>query len=159
MNNSLSAMVGLAALSVVLSSFASPLSGPEHHRLFKRTVYLAEIPLAHAYSNGNLWTGYAHRWTDWPLMIDRSLKYYPGYNYRHTIPDLQRQDEVVGAEGGRDLRAGPARRREVGARLPAQRPALQRRQLEGRGPAVVPARDDQPPWHLLSRQADCLGLS
>src|SRR5574344_41360 len=90
MNNSLSAMVGLAALSVVLSSFASPLSGPEHHRLFKRTVYLAEIPLAHAYSNGNLWTGYAHRWTDWPLMIDRSLKYYPGYNYRHTIPDMQR---------------------------------------------------------------------
>lgn len=84
-------MAAVLAAGTALSAFSGPRDrGPEHRRLFKRTVYLTEIPLAHAYSNGNLWTGYAHRWTDWPLMVDRSLQYIPGYNYRHTIPDMQR---------------------------------------------------------------------
>ena len=74
---------------------------PIQPRHFAKTVHLAEIPLAHPYSNGNIWTGYAHRWTDWPLMIDRSLPYFTGRPYQMSVPDLRRTlDEM--RDGGMD---------------------------------------------------------
>ena len=81
----------LAAFCVSVAAFADgPLAIAQRKRLGDRTVFLCEIPLATTYSNGNLWTGYAGRWTDGPLMIDRTLGYFPGYYYTVTWQDLWR---------------------------------------------------------------------
>lgn len=74
-----------AALAVVVigESYA-------RERMTDRTVFLCEIPLAIAYSNGNHWNGYTGRWTDGPLMIDRSLTYWEGQYGCVTWQDLWR---------------------------------------------------------------------
>ena len=89
------------ALGCACASPTSAASHARHVRRFSRTVYLAEIPLMTTYSNGNSWTGWTSRWTDWPLTVDRSLGYLEGRQYHVTWPDLRRTLTEMG-EGGMD---------------------------------------------------------
>ena len=60
-----------------------------------RPVYLAEIPLVCSYSNGNCWMGWAGRWTDWPLTVDRTLPYIEGSSYQVSDRDFKRTLEEI----------------------------------------------------------------
>ena len=71
---------------VAIAAGLQLMAEPAHRRRFPRTVYLTEIPLVTTYSNGNPWMGWTGRWIDWPLMVDRSLEYVEGYQYRVTWP-------------------------------------------------------------------------
>ena len=90
--------VALAAAAPAARANA-PLEIAARVRMTDRTVFLCEIPLVTTYSNGNLWTGYAGRWTDGPLLIDRKLDYIPGQYYRVTAPDLWRTLEEMRLNG------------------------------------------------------------
>ena len=89
------ALAGAAAMFVVLAD------APQHVRRFPKTLYFAEIPLVTTYSNGNMWTGWTGRWVDWPLMVDRSISYVEGVQYRETWPDLVRTLSEM-RDGGMD---------------------------------------------------------
>ena len=81
----------LLALSSGVSSWAFDFpQRPGRYEIQSKPVYLAEIPLVCTYSNGNCWMGWAGRWTDWPLMIDRSLPYKEGSTYQVCGDDFKR---------------------------------------------------------------------
>lgn len=88
----------VALVCVVLSAFAYA-EAPRHVRRFHKTIYLAELPLNTTYGNGNTWTGWTGRWVDWPLMVDRSIPYVEGIQYRVTWPDLRRTLTEMGLGG------------------------------------------------------------
>jgi len=90
----------MAACAAVVGATAARAT-LEYKRRFPKTIYLAEIPLVTTYSNGNPWTGWTSRWVDWPLMIDRSIEYVEGRQYRVTWPDLKRTLTEM-REGGMD---------------------------------------------------------
>ncbi len=91
----------IAAIGGVALSFGGEPVPPAHHRHFPRTLYLTEIPLVTTYSNGNPWTGWTGRWIDWPIMVDRSIGYVEGVQYRVLWPDFKRTLEEI-ADGGLD---------------------------------------------------------
>ena len=88
-------ILSAAAACAVSASFAAALPAPAHHRHFERTAFFSEIPLWASYSNGNIWTGWTSRWTDWPLTVDRSLEYIEGIQYNVTWPDFRRTLEEM----------------------------------------------------------------
>ena len=92
---------GAFALALVSAVPEAGLSGPPRTRLFGRTLYLVELPLSSSYSNGNTWTGWAGRWVDWPLTVDRSVGYREGAYYQVTWPDFRRTLQEIG-DGGLD---------------------------------------------------------
>ena len=114
-SNALGAVVTLAGMFVLLSACGE---APRHVRRFPRTLYFAEIPLNTTYGNGNIWTGWTGRWTDWPLMIDRSIPYIEGRHYRVTWPDLLRTLTEMKL-GGMDAATYNVARRENGMLIDA----------------------------------------
>ena len=97
---------------LLATSFAYA-EAPRHVRRFPKTIYLSEIPLNTTYGNGNTWTGWTGRWVDWPLMVDRSIPYIEGRQYRVTWPDLRRTLTEMGL-GGMDGATFNVARRENG---------------------------------------------
>ena len=91
--------LGAAVLALAAAAVDAQTAAPRHRRLFPRTLYLTEIPLVTTYSNGNPWTGWNGRWVDWPLTVDRSIRYVEGVQYRVTWPDLRRTFEEMAAGG------------------------------------------------------------
>ena len=55
---------------------------PESPKKVCKTRFFAEIPLSTTYANGNMWTGWAGRWTELPLLVDRESGYDWGTRYR-----------------------------------------------------------------------------
>ena len=53
-----------------------------------KTKFFAEIPLSTTYANGNMWTGWAGRWADSLLTIDRDAGFPPDTYYRVTLPSM-----------------------------------------------------------------------
>ena len=57
-------------------------------RLLPGTRYFAEIPLSTTYANGNMWTGWAGRWADNLLMVNRTAGFPPNVYYRVTTASM-----------------------------------------------------------------------
>ena len=91
-------MKGLKCLTAAAVAAAGGVLGARE-RMTDRAVFLCEIPLAIAYSNGNHWNGYTGRWTDGPLMIDRSFTYQEGEYGCVSWPDLWRTLEEMRLTG------------------------------------------------------------
>ena len=53
-----------------------------------KTKFLAEIPLSTTYANGNMWTGWAGRWADNLLMVNRTAGFPPNTYYRVTTASM-----------------------------------------------------------------------
>lgn len=97
-SGSLRIVVAVLCASVMSVALAD---APRHVRRLPKTLYFCEIPLVTTYSNGNIWPGWTGRWVDWPLMVDRSIRYTEGVQYRVTWPDLLRTLTEM-REGGID---------------------------------------------------------
>ncbi len=61
----------------------------------KPTRFFAEIPLATTYANGNMWTGWAGRWADSLLLVDRDEGYQPDVYYRVTTRSMMNTLELM----------------------------------------------------------------
>jgi len=53
-----------------------------------KTKFFAEIPLSTTYANGNMWTGWAGRWADNLLMVNRTAGFPPNTYYRVTTASM-----------------------------------------------------------------------
>ena len=107
-------------------------------RVLDRTLFLSEIPLSTTYSNGDMWTGFAGRWTDWPLLLNRTVRYEPGNYYRISTADLSftlEQMRSYGLDGATfNSRSDSLLKsaREMGDKIPTMFiPNLQLKGLEG----------------------------
>lgn len=61
---------------------------PAQRRVGRKTKFFSEIPLATTYANGNMWTGWAGRWTDALLLVDREAGFPPNIYYRVTTKSM-----------------------------------------------------------------------
>lgn len=52
------------------------------------TKFFAEIPLSTTYANGNMWTGWAGRWTDSLLLVNRTAGFPSDIYYRVTTDSM-----------------------------------------------------------------------
>lgn len=70
-------------LNVLLAAVALVAAGcaPDAPKKVCKTRFFAEIPLSTTYANGNMWTGWAGRWTELPLLVDRESGYDWGTRY------------------------------------------------------------------------------
>ena len=84
MNKSCSFLLAACVASAMVSGCGSRGTTAEQCK----TKFFAEIPLSTTYANGNMWTGWAGRWADSLLTVNREAGFPPDTYYRVTLPSM-----------------------------------------------------------------------
>lgn len=78
----------LVAAAALFAADASCLADCPRRASPCKTKFFAEIPLSTTYANGNMWTGWAGRWADSLLLVDRAAGFPPDIYYRVTTDSM-----------------------------------------------------------------------